>query len=46
MSMPALLRKTTQAPAPAISPPTPAGQYDLYPAFELAPGQIQRGHAL
>ena len=38
-------RKTTQALAPARHTPTNAGQYDLYPGFPLASGQIELGYA-
>jgi len=37
-------RKTTQAIAPARRVPTPAGQYDIYPAFPLASGTITSGY--
>ena len=36
-------RKTSQHLMPAIRPPASAGQYDLYPAFPVGPGQIQLG---
>lgn len=38
-----LWRKSTQELAPAVRPPTPAGQYDIYPAFPLPAGQIHLG---
>src|SRR5690242_7281153 len=36
-------RKTSQHLLPATHPSTPAGQYDVYPAFPLGGGQIQLG---
>jgi mannose-6-phosphate isomerase class I len=36
-------RKTSQHLMPAMRPPAPAGQYDIYPAFVVGPGQIQLG---
>jgi mannose-6-phosphate isomerase class I len=37
-------RNTTQALAPAIHTPTPAGQYDIYPGFPIGPGKIALGY--
>jgi len=39
------LRKTSQALRPVQHQPTGAGQYDLYPAFDLGPGKLQIGYA-
>jgi mannose-6-phosphate isomerase class I len=36
-------RKTSQTLAPPSSPPTVAGQYDIYPAFSMDPERIARG---
>jgi len=36
-------RKTSQHLLPAIRPPAAAGQYDIYPAFSVGPGQIHLG---
>jgi mannose-6-phosphate isomerase class I len=36
-------RKTSQHLLPAARPAPPAGQYDIYPAFPLGPGQIELG---
>ena len=36
-------RKTAQHLLPAIKPPAPEGQYDIYPAFTVGPGQIALG---
>ena len=36
-------RKTSQHLLPAVRPTAPAGQYDIYPAFPVGPGQIQVG---
>lgn len=36
-------RKTTQELAPSQHQATPAGQYDVYPAFPLADGKINTG---
>lgn len=38
-------RKTTQLLAPVRHTPTPAGQYDLYPAFPIGSGKIAIGYA-
>lgn len=43
MTLPATWRKTTQDLAPVHHQPTPVGQYDLYPGFPLADGQIHTG---
>ena len=37
-------RRTTQLPLPAQRPPPPDDHYDLYPAFPLPQGSIQRGY--
>lgn len=37
-------RKTTQKLAPASRTSTPPGQYDIYPAFPIGPGQIGLGY--
>ncbi len=36
-------RLTTQPLAPARCQPAPAGQYDIYPAFPVAPGSVRVG---
>ncbi len=40
-----VFRKTTQALLPPVRPAVEAGQYDLYPAFQIAPGKIHLGYA-
>lgn len=42
--MPNSFRKTTQALAPATHTPLPAGQYDIYPAFDIGAGKIDAGY--
>jgi len=42
--LPHIWRKTTQDVMPAIKPSAPSAQYDIYPAFPLAPGLIQTGY--
>ena len=37
-------RKTTQALAPATHAPSSAGQYDLYPSFDVGAGKIATGY--
>ena len=37
-------RKTTQLLAPSTCPPTPPGQYDIYPAHPIGPGKIALGY--
>lgn len=44
--LPHIWRKTTQQVMPAIKPPTPFDQYDIYPAFPLEPGLILAGYDL
>lgn len=39
------IRRTTQALAPLQRPSVPAGQYDLYPAFNIGPDGIHSGAA-
>jgi mannose-6-phosphate isomerase class I len=42
--MPTSFRKTTQALAPAKHTPLPAGQYDIYPGFDIGAGKIDAGY--
>jgi mannose-6-phosphate isomerase class I len=45
MRLPNEYRKTSQTLAPARHEPTAAGQYDIYPGFDIGPGKIQLGYA-
>ena len=40
-----LFRKTSQYLMPATRPAPVAGQYDLYPGFQIGPGKIQMGYS-
>ena len=44
MREPTSWRKTTQRLLPAQRRPTPAGQYDIYPGFPVAAGEIAAGY--
>jgi mannose-6-phosphate isomerase class I len=43
-TMPTIFRKTTQTLAPAQHTPLPAGQYDIYPGFDIGAGKIDAGY--
>lgn len=42
--MPNSFRKTSQQLAPAQHAPLPAGQYDIYPGFDIGSGKIDAGY--